>query len=288
VFVGDAGMNSEDNRRKLSMGGGKYILASKMRAGDEVTHEVLTRSGRYRKVRDNLHVKQVIVGDGERRRRYVVCYNPQEAERQRHHRAHLLRQLDAELDSLAEVDAQAHTKRACELRASARFGRYIGQTETGKLFVDLTAIRDAERYDGRWVVTSNDDTLTAEDLALGYKQLMRVEQCWRQLKSELRLRPVFHYRPWRIHAHVTLSVLGLLLERIAEIRCGDTWRNILDQLQTLKVIEYERDGVRVRQTTEMRPEVQQLLTKLKISAPPKLHAVETANSAAATSKRKSA
>jgi hypothetical protein len=71
-----------------------------------------------------------------------------------------------------------------------------------------------------WVITSNDDTLTAEDLALGYKQLLRVEQCWRQLKSSIRMRPVFHYRPWRIQAHISISILALLLERIAEIRVG--------------------------------------------------------------------
>ena len=127
----------------------------------------------------------------------------------------------------------------------------------------------------KWVVTSNDDTLTSTDLALGYKQLMRVEQCWRQLKSGLRLRPVYHYRPWRIHAHVTITVLGLLLERIIEIRSGDTWRNVLDKLQTIKVVEYERDGVRVRQTTELRPDVQQLLARLNIPQPPKLHDVQS-------------
>jgi transposase len=85
------------------------------------------------------------------------------------------------------------------------------------------------------VITSNDDTLTAEDLALGYKQLMRVESCWRQLKSGLSMRPVRHFRPWRIQAHVTISVLALLLERIAEIRTGDTWRNVVAKLGQIKV-----------------------------------------------------
>lgn len=80
------------------------------------------------------------------------------------------------------------------------------------------------------MITSNDDTLTAEDLALGYKQLLRVEDCWRQLKSGLHMRPVRHFRPWRIQAHVTISVLALLLERIAEIRAGDTWRNLAAKL----------------------------------------------------------
>lgn len=273
VFVGDAGMNSEDNRRELALGAGKYILASRMRAGDEVTTEVLRRAGRYHEVRDNLRVKEVWVGDGERRRRYVVCHNPDEARRQHQHRQHVVADLEAELASLKQQRGARHSKRACELLSSQRFSRYLRQTRTGLLRIDRAAIKQAARYDGKWVVTSNDDTLTAEDLALGYKQLMRVEHCWRQLKSGLRLRPVYHRRPWRIQAHVTITVLGLLLERIAEIRAGDTWRNVAAQLETIKVVEYDRAGARVHQTTESRPEVAHLLDRLGIKPPPRLLSV---------------
>jgi hypothetical protein len=69
IFVGDAGMNSVDNRRTLALGNGKYILGSRMRAGDEVTQEVMTRQGRYHEVRDGLRVKEVFVGCRRRRRR---------------------------------------------------------------------------------------------------------------------------------------------------------------------------------------------------------------------------
>jgi transposase len=272
VFVGDAGMNSEDNRRSLALGNGKYILASKMRAGDEVTKDVLARPGRYHEVRDNLQVKEVIVGDGERRRRYVVCHNPAEETRQREHRNKLVAQLEAELTAM-QHSTTGHSKKACALITSSRYGKYVRETKRGLLRVDRAAVAEAARYDGKWVVTSNDDTLTAEDLALGYKQLMRVEQCWRQLKSGLRMRPVFHYRPWRIQAHVTIAMLALLVERIAEIRTGDTWRNLADQLDRIKVVEYEHNGARVRQTSEIGPDLTALLAKLGVSAPPKLHAV---------------
>ena len=273
VFVGDAGMNSEENRRSLALGNGKYILASRMRAGDEVTTDVLSRAGRYQEVKDNLRVKEVIVGDGERRQRYVVCHNPDEATRQRKHREKLVGQLEVELASLLQRKGKGHSKRACELRVSGRFGKYLRETSTGKLLIDRTAVTDAKRYDGKWVITSNDDTLTAEDLALGYKQLLRVEQCWRQLKSGLRMRPVFHFRPWRIQAHVTISVIALLLERIAEIRVGDTWRNVRAELERVKVVEYDRGEARVLQTTELSPENVALLRKLKVAAPQKLLAV---------------
>ena len=272
VFVGDAGMNSEENRRKLGLGNGKYILASRLRAGDEVTTEVLARAGRYHEVAGNLRVKEVIVGDGERRRRYVVCHNPLEEQRQSEHRKKLVGALEAELANMRPKDG-GHSKRACELIASSRYGRYLRQTKSGGLRLDRSAIKEAERYDGKWVVTSNDDTLSVEDLALGYKQLLRVEQCWRQLKSGLRMRPVFHWRPWRIQAHVSLSVLSLLLERVAEIRAGDTWRNIAAQLDTIKVVEYERGGARIRQTTEVRAEVVPLLAKLGVGTPPRLHTI---------------
>jgi transposase len=277
VFVGDAGMNSVDNRHTLALGGGKYILASKMRAGDEVTKEVLTRAGRYQRVKANLQVKEVVVGAGERRQRYVVCYNPDEATRQRAHRAKLIALLEQELKTLSvPTVGKEHSKRTCELIASERFGRYLRRTKRGGLRIDrAAALRDA-RYDGKWVITTNDDTLTVEDLALGYKQLMRVEECWRSMKTGLRMRPVYHWMPHRIEAHVKLCVLALLLERIAEIRAGDTWRNLVVQFDTIKVVEYERGEARVRQTTEVRREVGNLLKKVGVPAPPRLHHVESA------------
>ena len=77
-------------------------------------------------------------------------------------------------------------------------------------------LKAAEGMDGKFVVHSNDDTLSAEDMALGYKQLQRVEQAWRQLKSGLRLRPVYHRAVHRIHAHIALTVIALLLERMPQ------------------------------------------------------------------------
>lgn len=274
IFVGDAGMNSEANRRTLALGGGKYILGAKMRAGDEVTTDVLSRQGRYHEVRDELRVKEVIVGDGERRQRYVVCHNPAEETRQREHRNRLIADLEAQIATMETRGDGKHTKRVCDLLTSSRYGRYLRETPGGKLRIDRAAVAEAARYDGKWVITSNDDTLTAEDLALGYKQLLRVEQCWRQLKSGLRMRPVFHWRPWRIQAHVTISVLALLLERVAEIRANDTWRNITAQLDTIKVVEYDRGEARIKQTSELRASTTELLVKLRVPLPQRIHAIE--------------
>ena len=101
-------------------------------------------------------------------------------------------------------------------------------------------------------------------MALGYKQLMRVEQAWRTLKSGLKMRPVFHWAPHRIHAHIALTVLALLLERVAEEACGDTWRNIRDDLQQIKLAQLSGPNGTVWQVTEPRPEARNRLKSLEI------------------------
>jgi len=100
------------------------------------------------------------------------------------------------------------------------------------------------------VVQSNDDTLTPEDLALGSKQLMHVERAWRLLKSGLRIRPLFHWAPHRICAHVSLTILALLLERLAERACGDTWRNIRNDLRQIKLAQFSPPQGELWQVTE--------------------------------------
>src|SRR4029450_3767365 len=185
VFVGDAGMVSQENLERLSTSGGKYIVCVPMRRGDEVTHDVLQRPGRFQQVADNLRVKEVVVGEGERRHRYVVGHNPQEEKRQRAHRRQILRELEAELASLKHIRGESHSKRVCQLRASRRYGRYLRLTQGGLLRIDAAKRRAAEQMDGKFVVHSNDDSLTPADLALGYKQLQRAEVAWRRFKSRL-------------------------------------------------------------------------------------------------------
>lgn len=265
LFVGDAGMVSAANFQALARAGGKYLMCMPVRAGSEVAESVLARPGRYQSVAENLQVKEVIVGEGVRARRYAVCFNPQEAARQKAHRDELLAELEAELESLRHV-AEGHSKRECALRSSSRYGRYLKQTRSG-LTIDRQAIAAAERLDGKFVVHSNDDTLSAADMALGYKQLQRVEEAWRSMKSGLRLRPVFHWAPHRIHAHVAITVLALLLERVTEHACADTWRNIRDDLKRIQLAQLLSPHGRVWQVTEPTPEAAKRLKLLQIKPP---------------------
>jgi hypothetical protein len=209
VVVGDAGMGSQDHRHKLRARGGTYRLWRPRRRGEEGTREVLPRPGRDPRGADHLRVKAVVVGDGARRRRAVVCHTPQAETRQRAHRQQRRRELDAERASRTEVRGEGQTKRGCELRASHRDGRDRRLTNSGLLRMDAAKPRAEARLDGTCVVHRNDDRLTPAALALGYTPRPRVEEAWRTLTRGWRLRPVCPWAPHRIHAQVALRVWAL-------------------------------------------------------------------------------
>jgi transposase len=274
VFVGDAGMYSADNLAKLSRGLGRYILAVPMRKLKEIETEVLAKPGRYKPVADNLQVKEVWVGDGERRRRYVLCLNPEEAERQRQHRKKLLVEIDEEL-ALLRQRQDDHPKAACSLLASRRYGRYLDTDYLGRPKLDAAKVKAAEKFDGKFVVITNDDTLSAEDVALGYKGAWIIESCFRRMKQTgLQVRPMFHWTPRRIEAHVRLCVLALQMQRAAEIRCGQPWSQIAHLLAGLKAIRYTVENRTIVQRTKITAELADTLKNLGISTPKKIIAVD--------------
>ncbi len=244
-----------------------------MRRLKEVEAEVLARPGRYREVADNLQVKEVWVGTGERRRRYVVCLNPEEAEHRRRHRALVLEALAAELRLLADRDAE-HPRAACHPLASRRFARYLSTDTSGRPRLDPAKVKAAERLDGKFVVTTNDDGLTAEDAALGYKGAWIIEACFRRMKTTgLAIRPVYRWSPRRIVAHVKLCVPALQLQRAAELRTGLPWARLAHELAALKAVGYRTEARTIVQRTRIGPGLAETLKKLGVSGPERLLAV---------------
>jgi len=266
IFVGDSGINSVENREELSRACGKYLLATRMASVAQVKRDVLTKRGRYTVIKDNLHAKEVIVGDGERRRRYILCYNPKEAERQKTHREQIVAFLEGELDR--HPSSKATAQWAIELLASRRYKRYLTITKGNTIRIDRGSIREAEKYDGRWVLETNDDTISVEDAACGYKGLMVIERCFRSLKrTQIKMSPMFHWVPRRIEAHVKLCVLSLLIERVAEISCGESWSRIRHKLEQLQISEFHTPQYRFFRRNELPAKTRNILKTLDISIP---------------------
>jgi Transposase DDE domain len=267
VWVADRGFTSAENRRYLRKGDQHYIIGEKLRSGSAEAAAALSRQGRYQDVAANLKVKEVKISDAER---FVICYNPEAAERDAKVRERMLTQLG---EMIKDSDTLTKTKRA-ELRGviSTKPGlnRYLRVTPGGLLRADAAAVKAEENLDGKYLLRTSDPKLPAEDIALGYKQLLEVERGWRDLKQVIDLRPVYHRKEERIRAHVVLCWLALLLIRIAETTTGATWDQIADELSLLTLGTFTGPAGTFRQTADLTKTQRDLLAKLNIPQPKKI------------------
>jgi transposase len=274
VWVMDRGMNSEDNRLVLQKAGGQYIIGEKLRDNQEVHKEVLAKRGRYQNIRENLEIKEVIIGGGEKRRRFILVYNPEEAKKDKATREKILAKIGKSLDELGDQKGKVHKKSVCALLAHRTMGRYLRQLKDGSIKIDRGKIREEAHLDGKYIISTSDDTLTPEDIALGYKQLLEVERAFRTMKTTLELRPVYHRKDERIEAHVFLCFLALMLVRIAERKTNLTWDKIRSQMERLHLIEYFSKDGHVLQTTEPTREQLNIFKLLKISPPKRMQDIQ--------------
>jgi transposase len=277
IYVVDSGFAGRDNLRRLRSAGGHYIAGVKLRSGMPETEAALSRQGRYRTVKDNLRIKEVRVGEGDAAVRYVVCHNPAEAERDRARRQRRLERIEAELARLAEqrqrattkAEREAHLRGECALRDHPTLSRYLRQTGGGRLSLDRAKIAAEERLDGKYLLTTSDPSLSAEDVALGYKQLMEAERSFRDLKGTLLLRPVFHRKDDRIRAHVLICFLALVLVRLAETRTNETWRTIRAELGQIRQGHFRSGEGDFTQTNELTARQRDLHAALGVPEPPR-------------------
>lgn len=226
TLVADRGMVGRRNLEEIEQLGFGYILGVKMRLQKKTAGEVLSRAGRYHEVSENLKVKEVI----HQGRRYIACLNPAEAEHDRATRQALLSDLERKI-----------RERPSSLYGNSGFRRYLKRGS--RPAIDWEKVKDEERYDGRWVLTTNTD-LTAEQVATQYKELWRVERIFREAKSTLATRPIYHQSDSYILGHVFVSFLALLLLHELQRRTKGEWEwdQMRQDLEALYQVEVEADG----------------------------------------------
>lgn len=271
VWVMDRGMTSDENRRILQKAGGQYILGEKLR-GNHMSEMALRQPGRFKVIADNLHVKQVYVGEGTGRRRYVIAYNPQQAEADRITREQNLDRLRCELEV---INTKKRKKPHCRLLLHQAMGRYVKELKSGKLKIDLAKVKQEEALDGKYLLSTSDESLSVEDITLGYKQLLEVERAFRTLKSSLSLRPIYHSKDDRIRSHVLICWLALLLVRLAEVETDMSWAVIRRNMQRLHLGEFLNEKNRVIRHTALSSEQANILKRLKITPPKPFVKLET-------------
>jgi transposase len=290
ITVVDRGFSSADNLAYLRRAGGHYIAGMRMRDGNPLAEAALARQGRYQQVRDNLRVKEVRLDGTDQR--FVICYNPDQAIRDKTNREDAIARIQAELERIkaqrerdrtrqmsdkARTKAEAgHARAECALRDHPTLGRWIRQQPNGRLVIDRAKVKAEARLDGKYLLATSDPDLSAEDAALGYKNLLEAERGFRDMKTELLLRPVFHRLEHRIRAHVLLCWLALLLTRVAERTCEQTWRQINRETSRLQQVTLTGEAGTIVQTTPLRPTQRAIYQALSIDPPPRVSTFDPA------------
>lgn len=230
ILVGDRGMVSRKVLREIEVSGMQYIVGVRMRKIKTMA-KVLSRAGRYSDVKDNLKVKEVVY-EGTR---YIICYNPEEAERDQKAREAMVTRLEEKLKSEGFKS----------LVGNRGYRRYL-KVSGAKVSINQKALLEEARFDGKYVLQTNTE-LATDEVALAYKGLWQVERAFRELKSGLDLRPIYHWTEARVRGHIMVCFLAFVLEtalrkKLKEAGTEEAYPHILHDLQQLKAVQITIDG----------------------------------------------
>lgn len=259
VVVADRGVVSEPLLQALEVEGQEYIVGiplHKWKAADKV----LRWPGRYHEVAENLRVKEVLL-DGKR---YILCHNPQREPEDARRRAEVVAALEREL-ALSDLARLAKKK---------GYRRYLKIEEKGKAGVNWRRVERDARYDGKYLLRTATE-LSPEEVATAYKELWRVEAAFRDLKSGLEIRPVYHWTPSRVRGHIGVCFLALVVEsalgRLLRAHgCPESVARVMDALRQVRAVRVELDSEVFLTRTDLSPLAQKAFAAVGLRPPPKV------------------
>lgn len=276
VMVQDAGFNSEDNRRILRRECGDFIIGEKLRTGSKgISVEALHRQGRYKEIRDGLFIKDIITDEGTATQRcYVIVRNSDAKKHDMLVREDIVKEVQHRLDLLKQIDGDAHTKAACALRSHSTYGRYVRQDKNGILSLDNEKIAMDALLDGKYLISTSNMKMKAEDVVMGYKQLWVIERIFRDMKNILNIRPFYHRLEERIRCHVLICWMAMILVRVAENETGMTWHNIEKAMSCITAGSIESGQYTTWMTSDIPSDGADIFDKLKIPLPKSILSME--------------
>jgi Transposase len=267
--VADRGLISADTLAELEARRLLYILGVRERSDKLVRELVLNDVGPFVPLMVSKRGKQV---DYEAKivllagRRYIVCRNRQEAEKDAADRAAILAALERQL---AKGDKA--------LVSNTGFRRYLKTISDEHFAIDLDKVKEEKKFDGVFVLRTNTD-LNPLEAMLCYKQLWTVEQTFRTAKHLLSTRPIFHKLDETIRGHVFCSFLALVLkkaleDRISALGRSGSWPQIIADLDSLTETEIEHDGKRFVVRSAPRPAASLAIRAAGVALPPTVRQV---------------
>jgi transposase len=264
-IVADRGMISAENIKELDQRVIPYIFGARMRKVKEIREDVLSYPGRYKEIRPEgalskdpapLKVKEVVLNG----KRYIVCLNPKQARKD-------ARDRQAIIDSLQEK-IKSNPK---SLIGNKGYRKYL-KIDKDSVRINQDKIEWESRFDGKWVLITNTNFL-AEQVALKYKELWQVEQVFRDVKSVLETRPVYHQKDENIRGHVFCSFLALVLRKELDRRLQEAghnfeWADIKQDLKALQEVEMQDNGKSLTLRTECLGTCGKVFKAVGVAIPP--------------------
>ena len=269
-IVADRGMISKETITELEKEKLSYILGVRMRLVKEVKTEVLLDESAYEEVYPEglyskdpspLKVKEVVIN----KTRYIVCKNERQARRD-----------EADRNTIVESLKEKIKKAPSSLISNKGYRGFLKVTKESVL-LDEDKVKADATFDGIWVLTTN-TKLAAREVALKYKELWMVEHTFRDMKSVINTRPIYHKRDETIKGHVFCSFLALALkkelnDRLASQGLQLEWTDIKQDLKALQEVILDENNIKLAVRTECQGVCGKLFKATGVAVPPTIRVV---------------
>ena len=217
VFVADSGLLNAANLQAMDDAGFKYIIGArlrKMKSGMQKRILDMTKYTGYEEQDDRLNLASFELGE---KSILFVSHSEKRARKDAHDREKAIAKLQKKLSK---------SKNPKELISNKGNGKFLKIEGNAKVQLDNEKCAQAAIWDGFHGVTTNDAEMTAEDALKQYRGLWQVEESFRITKHDLKVRPIYHWTPNRIKAHLAISFMAFTCVRHLEYRVGLQYKKL--------------------------------------------------------------
>ncbi len=289
VFVSDRGLISGENLTEIENKGDGYIVALKRRRLKEVESILQQDLSSFIPIQTNEDNEVTLYAweaPKEEGKRLIVAFNPIRAREEKIKRESIIRELEKDLHELKANVSSMKIKKVKNIVAACE---HILSNKHGRRYFIYDALKDGhfefglneknlaleENLDGKFVIKTTEDNLSLKQVVFKYKNLMEIEDSFRDLKDFIKVAPVFHWRYRRVKAHIFICILALLLERYMEQKFKSyklkfSARGALQKLQNIKVVENQVGELILKYITPPNQEQERLLAACGIYKLPKI------------------
>lgn len=292
IFVCDSGMVTQENLQEIQAQEDGYIVGLKRRMCAEVDpllEQDLTSFTPISIGKKDEVLLSAWEAQSEEGKRRIVVFNPLKARESKDKRLSIMKELQEQLEALKARKTTKKTDEKKKLKTMIAAAEEILSHKHGKRYftytvqeddrfefaLNQTSISKEEKLDGKFVIKTTETKLSLKEVVFKYKDLIDIEDGFRQLKDFIRVAPVYHWKYRRVKAHVFICVLALLLERYLDKKLEQaglnlTARKAIEKLKNIKVIYNKVGHLTLKYVTPPNQELEKILAACGIFKLPRI------------------